>query len=157
MILRYSINITKRFLQLSKLITLITGGIESMKQIIPFLLLIMLLSGCSSASSKDYRQITMDEAVSMMETEKDYLIVDVRTQKEYDQAHIPGAICIPNESIGSDELSQLPKKDQLIFVYCRSGNRSKLASAKLADLGYTNIIEMGGIIHWPKDTEKTMP
>lgn len=130
-----------------------------MKRIIPFLFLFLFLflSGCSSTSSGDYRQITMDEAVSMMETEEDYLIIDVRTQQEYDQAHIPGAICIPNESIGSDEPSQLPRKDQLLFVYCRSGNRSKQASEKLAALGYTNIVEIGGIIDWPGDTEQTLP
>ena len=89
-----------------------------------------------------------------MENEPDYIILDVRTQEEYDEGHIPGAICIPNETIGDQPPALLPDKDQLIFVYCRSGNRSKQASAKLAALGYTNIKEFGGIIDWTGEIEK---
>ncbi|MFR3233422.1 MAG: rhodanese-like domain-containing protein [Blautia producta] len=88
----------------------------------------------------------------MMEEEEDYLILDVRTPEEYEEAHIPEAVNVPNETIGTEEIPELPDKEQLIFVYCRSGNRSKQASQKLADLGYTNIIEFGGINDWNGDT-----
>ncbi|MCI8432253.1 MAG: rhodanese-like domain-containing protein [Lachnospiraceae bacterium] len=94
----------------------------------------------------------MDEAVVMMEEESDYIILDVRTAEEYGERHIPGAVNIPNESIGTREIPELPDKEQLIFVYCRSGNRSKQASGKLAALGYTNIVEFGGINDWPGET-----
>ena len=88
----------------------------------------------------------------MMDTEENYIILDVRTQEEFEEKHIPDAVCIPNETIGSDEIAQLPDKDQLILVYCRSGNRSKQAAEKLAALGYTNIVEFGGIIDWTGET-----
>ncbi len=96
-----------------------------------------------------YRRISMREAVEMMEKETGYVILDVRTRQEYDSGHIPGAILIPNETIGTDELPELPDKDQLILVYCRSGNRSRQASDKLVKLGYTNVVEFGGINSWP--------
>ena len=91
----------------------------------------------------------MQEAMEMMAAEENHIILDVRTQQEYAAGHIPGAIVIPNETIGTKEIPQLPDKDQLIMVYCRSGNRSKQASDKLVKLGYTNIVEFGGIIDWP--------
>ena len=78
----------------------------------------------------------------------------MRTQSEYDEGHIPNAICVPNETIGSDDIPELPDKEQLILVYCRSGRRSKEAAAKLADMGYTNIKEFGGIIDWTDDVVK---
>ena len=87
--------------------------------------------------------------MDLMESEKDYIILDVRTIEEYNESHIPNAICIPNETIGTENPSGLPDKDQLIFVYCRSGNRSKQAAEKLVKLGYTNIVEFGGINDWP--------
>ena len=88
----------------------------------------------------------------MMEKESGYIILDVRTPEEFADKHIPGAINIPNETIGTGEISELPDKDQLILVYCRSGNRSKQASEKLVALGYTNIVEFGGINDWPGET-----
>ena len=88
----------------------------------------------------------------MMEEESGYIILDVRTAQEYGEKHIPGAINIANESIGTEDISELPDKDQLILVYCRSGNRSKQASEKLVKLGYTNIVEIGGINSWPGET-----
>lgn len=91
----------------------------------------------------------MQEAADLMEKETGYVILDVRTRQEYDSGHIPGAILIPNETIGTDELPELPDKDQLILVYCRSGNRSRQASDKLVKLGYTNVVEFGGINSWP--------
>ena len=94
----------------------------------------------------------MDDAVIMMSEEPGYILLDVRTAEEFAEKHIPGAICIPNELIGSDEIPELPDKSQLIMVYCRSGNRSKQAAQKLADLGYVNIVEFGGIIDWNGET-----
>lgn len=100
-----------------------------------------------------YTSITMGEAQKIFETEGDYLILDVRRADEYVTGHIPGAINIANEEIGSADPEGLPDKDQTIYVYCRSGNRSKQASEKLAVLGYTNIIEIGGIADWQGDIE----
>lgn len=124
-----------------------------MKRIIPILMALLLLSGCATQSAeKTYRQISMEEAVTMMEEETEYIILDVRTAEEYSEKHIPGAINIANESIGTEDIPELLDKDQLILVYCRSGNRSKQASEKLVKLGYTNIVEIGGINSWPGET-----
>ena len=125
-----------------------------MKKFIPILLLILMLTGCAGDGDQtdSYRQIGMDEAVTMMEEENGYIILDVRTPEEFAEAHIPNAINVPNESIGTDDIPELPDKDQLIMVYCRSGRRSKEASAKLVKLGYTNIVEFGGIIDWKGET-----
>ncbi len=117
---------------------------------IPIILILLLLVGCAATpENAGYRQISMEEAVTLMAEETDYIILDVRRADEFAAGHIPGAIHVPNESIGTDEIPELPDKDQLILVYCRSGNRSKQASQKLAGLGYTNITEFGGIIDWP--------
>lgn len=115
---------------------------------------LLLLTGCgvSGKPTNSYRQISTSEAAALMEKETDYIILDVRTQAEYAQAHIPGAVCIPNETIGDEEIPELPNKDQLILVYCRSGNRSKQASEKLVNLGYTNVAEFGGINSWTGET-----
>ena len=124
-----------------------------MKKLLPIFMAALALIGCAApGGTKSYRQISMAEAIAMMEEKSDYIILDVRTASEFDGGHIPGAINIPNESIGTDAIPQLPGKDQLIFVYCRSGNRSKQASEKLVKLGYTNIVEFGGIIDWPGET-----
>ena len=121
-----------------------------MKRILPVLLAVLLLIGCAVPSEETaYRQVSMDDAIAMMEEESGYIILDVRTPEEFAEKHIPGAINIPNETIGTTEIPELPDKDQLILVYCRSGNRSKQASEKLAALGYTNIVEFGGINDWP--------
>ena len=109
-------------------------------------------SGQDASSAAAYTQITAEEAIQMMESESDYIILDVRRQDEFDAGHIPNAVCIPNESIGTDPIPALPDQDQLILVYCRSGRRSKEAAQKLADLGYTHIVEFGGIIDWPGET-----
>lgn len=122
-----------------------------MKKLIPILLSALMLAGCggeNAQEAKTYRQITMDEAVSMMEEETGYIILDVRRPDEFASGHIPNAINVPNESIGTDEIPELSDKNQLIMVYCRSGRRSKEASEKLLKLGYTNIVEFGGIIDW---------
>ena len=119
------------------------------KYLISILILALLLPGCAAkAENAVYRQISMEEAMQIMEESTGFLILDVRTQGEYASGHIPGAICIPNESISEVVLQQLPDQDQLLLVYCRSGNRSKQASEKLVKLGYTNIVEFGGINTW---------
>ena len=112
---------------------------------------LFLLNGCSIRQSQEnpYHQITTQEALEMMQAQTDHLILDVRTAEEYRSGHIPDAVNIPNETIGSSAIPNLPNKDQRIFVYCRSGNRSKQAAGKLAKLGYTNVFEIGGISAWP--------
>ncbi len=122
---------------------------------IAMIVALLLLTGCAAAPAEaSYRQISMDEAVTMMAEEENYIILDVRRADEFADGHIPGAINIANESIGSEEIRSLPDKDQLILVYCRSGNRSKQAAQKLAGLGYTNIAEFGGINDWPGEIEQ---
>ena len=125
-----------------------------MRKLIPFLLSLLLLAGCAAPAESEasYRQVSTDEAIAMMEEKNDYIILDVRTPEEFAEKHIPDAINIPNETIGTEEIPELPDKEQLILVYCRSGNRSKQASEKLAALGYTNIVEFGGINDWPGET-----
>ena len=122
-----------------------------MKKLIPILLSALMFAGCAGTSNNQtntYRQITVDEAVTMMAQETGYIILDVRRPDEFAAGHIPNAINVPNETIGTAEIPELPDKDQLIMVYCRSGRRSKEASEKLVKLGYTNIVEFGGILDW---------
>ena len=122
-----------------------------MKKLIPILLSALMFTGCAGTSNSQtntYRSITMDEAVAMMEQETGYIILDVRRPDEFAAGHIPNAINVANETIGTAEIPELPDKDQLIMVYCRSGRRSKEASEKLVKLGYTNIVEFGGILDW---------
>lgn len=123
------------------------------KKSLPFMLLFLFLTGCGKAEQGgSYQQISMEEAAAMMEEKEDYIILDVRTPEEYEGKHIPGAVNVPNETIGSDPVSELPDKDQLILVYCRSGNRSKQSAQKLAAQGYTNVVEFGGINDWTGET-----
>ena len=124
-----------------------------MKRMIPFLMALLLLAGCGAQSEESsYRQITAEEAAAMMEEESGYLILAVRPGEEYSEKHIPGAINIPNETIGTEAIPELPDTEPLILVYCRSGNRSKQAAEKLVKLGYTNIVEFGGINDWTGET-----
>ena len=102
----------------------------------------------------EYTSITMEDAKEIFQEKGDYLIVDVRRADEFAEGHIPGAINIANEDIVSSEPAELPDKDQMIYVYCRSGNRSKQASEKLAAMGYTNIVEFGGILDWTGEVER---
>lgn len=138
------------------------------KKIIGILLLTFLFTACNGEQSiqsttnnsdtesnkKGYRQITVDEAIGIMNSESDYIILDVRRADEFSDGHIPNAINVANESIGTSEIPELPNKKQLILVYCRSGRRSKEASEKLVALGYTNIVEFGGILDWTGETVK---
>ena len=102
----------------------------------------------------EYKKITAEEAKERMDKHDKVVILDVRTEEEYQEGHVPGAIVIPNETISSEPLEELPDIDQEILVYCRSGNRSAQAAKKLAEAGYTQVYDFGGIIDWPYDTEK---
>ena len=128
---------------------------KRLKKFVLMILSIVLLTSCSSSkNASGYRQISMSEAVKMMKNEKNYIILDVRRPDEYAEGHIPGAINLPNEEIGTSEITKLPDKAQLILVYCRSGRRSKEASEKLVKLGYTNVVEFGGILDWKGEIER---
>ena len=124
-----------------------------------------VLAGCIQKTNKEqteatqvnigtYYQISQDEAKRIMDEEKNYIIVDAREQYEYDEGHIKGAVVIPYTEIEHVAAEKLPDKDQLILVYCRSGRRSKIAAQSLANMGYTNIKEFGGIIDWKYEIEK---
>ena len=129
-----------------------------MKKLLFLLLAVMLLTACGQAKENDqeaaYMNITAEEAKQIMDSEDGYIILDARTQEEYDQVHIPGAIVISHEEIMEKAEDVLTDKDQLILVYCRSGRRSKIAAEALVELGYTNIREFGGIIDWPYEVER---
>ena len=128
-----------------------------MKKLILLLLAVMMLTACGQDKENDqgavYVNITAEEAKEIMDTEDGYIILDVRTQEEYDQGHIPGAVLIPDTEIEAKAEEVLTDKDQLLLIYCRSGRRSKLAAEALVELGYTNIKEFGGIIDWPYEVE----
>ena len=124
-----------------------------------------VLSGCIQKTNKEqteatqvnigtYYQISQDEAKRIMDEESDYIIVDAREQSEYDEGHIKGAIVIPYTEIKQKAEELLPNKMQLIHVYCRSGRRSKIAAQSLANMGYKNVKEFGGIIDWQYEIEK---
>lgn len=125
-----------------------------------FLLMLLALAlpfgcvGCSSGGSASYDRISGAEAKALMDSESGYIIIDARTQEEYDEGHIPGAILIPEYEIAARAENELPDKNQLILVYCRSGRRSKIAAEELVKLGYTNVKEFGGIIDWEYEIVK---
>ena len=129
-----------------------------MKKLVFLLLAVMLLTACGQDKENNqgavYVNITAEEAKRIIDSEEGYIILDVRTQEEYDEGHIPGATQISHEEIAEKAEEVLTDKDQLILVYCRSGRRSKIAAEALAELGYTNIKEFGGIIDWPYEEEK---
>ena len=135
---------------------------KKFRKIMLLILSALLLSSCSArgeAPSGDgfgagYRQVSSDEAARMMQMKIKYIILDVRRPDEFAEGHIPGAINIPNETIGEEEIPELPNKNELIFVYCRSGRRSKEAAEKLVKLGYTDIVEFGGILDWKGEIVK---
>lgn len=128
-----------------------------MKKLIFLLLAALFLTACGQKNETKqeatYMNITAQEAKNLMDTEEGYIILDVRTQEEFDEGHIPGAIQISHEEVEEKAEDVLTDKDQLILVYCRSGRRSKLAAEALVALGYTNIKEFGGIIDWPYEVE----
>ena len=137
----------KKYLAIFMAVLMVTGLFGCEKQKKP-----TADSFSESTISNSYTQISMKEAVAMMEEETDYIILDVRTPEEFVEKHILNAVNVPNENIGDEDIVELPNKDQLILVYCRSGNRSKQASEKLVALGYTNVYEFGGINEWTGET-----
>ena len=128
------------------IILIIVGGV--------ILLLDKKDANFNSKKESSIKYVSMDDIFKIMNENEDYIILDVRTVEEYNEGHIPNAICIPNETISEDVINKLPNKDQLILIYCRSGNRSKQAAEKLKKLGYTNLIEFGGIIDWKGEIVK---
>lgn len=131
-----------------------------MKRIITFILtaaIVLLLCACGQTETDEnasYTSISAEEAKRIMDTEKDFIILDVRTAEEFSEGHIPGAMLIPDYEIEEKVEERLKDKEQTILVYCRSGRRSKIAAETLSELGYTNIKEFGGIIDWPYETTK---
>ena len=130
-----------------------------MKKVICICLAVLLcltgFAGCVQEEKNmenTYQQITAQEAKTIMDTEKDYIIIDARTEEEFAAGHIANAVLIPEYEIAERAEAELPDKDALILVYCRSGRRSKIASEELVKLGYTNVKEFGGIIDWPYET-----
>ena len=128
-----------------------------MKKWILLLMTMLLLTACGqdkeNSQGAGYVNITAEQAKEIMDSQEDYIILDVRTQDEFDESRIPGAILIPHDEVTEKAEDLLTNKEQLILVYCRSGRRSKLAAEALVELGYTNIKEFGGIIDWPYETE----
>lgn len=126
-----------------------------MKRILFFVFCLLLLTGCGGTiADSSYEQITQEAAKEMMDTQ-DVIILDVREQEEYDSGHIPGAVLLPVGTIDEDTAAEaIPEKDSTLLVYCRSGNRSRTAASALAELGYTNIYEFGGINTWPYEIEQ---
>ena len=128
-----------------------------MKKLVFLFVVMLCLAACGrtqeTIQEAVYMNITATEAKKIMDTQDGYIVLDTRTQEEYDEGHIPGAIVIPYDEITEKAEEILPDKDQMILVYCRSGRRSKIAAEALVELGYTNIQEFGGIIDWPYEVE----
>ena len=132
---------------------------KKVKGLIIMLLISLSLFGMTACDGENgeastYEQITAEQAKTIMDAEKDYIIIDARTEEEFAEGHIENAILIPEYEIADRAEKELPDKEQLILVYCRSGRRSKIASEELVKLGYTNVKEFGGIIDWPYDIVK---
>ena len=132
---------------------------KKVKGLIIMLLISLSLFGMTACGGENgkvatYEQITAEQAKTIMDTEKDYVIIDARTEEEFAEGHIENAILIPEYEIKDRAQKELSDKEQLILVYCRSGRRSKIASEELVKLGYTNVKEFGGIIDWPYETVK---
>ena len=123
------------------------------KLLLTIFLLPLMLVGCGGEAIT-YEQISQDEAKKLMDTKKDLVIIDARTESEFAEGHIPNAILIPEYEISTRAENEIPDKDTLILVYCRSGRRSKIAAEALVELGYTNVKEFGGIITWEYDIIK---
>lgn len=132
---------------------------KKLKGLIIMLLISLSLFGMTACNgenvkSSTYEQITAEQAKTIMDTENDYVIIDARTEEEFAEGHVENAILIPEYEIAERAEKELPDKERLILVYCRSGRRSKIASEELVKLGYTNVKEFGGIIDWPYETVK---
>lgn len=128
------------------------------KRVLSLILGIMLVfSGCENKDTdmknNTYEKISMSEGIERMAADEDFILLDVRRADEFAAGHIPGAVNLPNEKIGTEEIASLPNKNQTIYIYCRSGNRSKQAADKLLALGYTSLIEFGGILDYSGELE----
>ena len=126
-----------------------------MKRILSLILaMLLVLTGCGGSNMENtYQQINQEKAKEMMDTQE-VIVLDVREQDEFDAGHIAGAVLLPVGTITKETAGAvIPEPDSIVLVYCRSGNRSKTASTALADLGYTNIYEFGGIKTWPYEVE----
>ena len=134
----------KKVIYITLLIGMLIGGV----------VLVLAIKDTNEETKVGIRHVSMDDIVQIMDENENYIILDVRTIEEYNEGHIPNAICIPNETIDESVAEQLPNKEQLVLIYCRSGNRSKQATTKLANLGYTNLVEFGGIIDWDGEIER---
>lgn len=119
---------------------------------------VLALTGCAGQPGQEEsimpNLITASEAKQMLDEQQGYVLLDVRTEQEYAQGHIPGALLIPNTELSEKAADLLPDKEQMILVYCRSGRRSAEAARTLADMGYTQVYDFGGIIDWPYEIEK---
>ena len=128
-----------------------------MKRLLPLIIAVLLvLSGCGKKENDmeiTYEKISMSEGIKRMKSDEGYILLDVRRADEFAAGHIPGAVNLPNEQIGKAEIPSLPDKNQTIYIYCRSGNRSKQAADKLLALGYKNLIEFGGILDYTGELE----
>lgn len=128
-----------------------------MKRLLPlFIAVLLVFTGCGEKENdmkNTYEKISMSEGLKRMESDEGYILLDVRRADEFAAGHIPGAVNLPNEQIGKAEIPSLPDKNQTIYIYCRSGNRSKQAADKLLSLGYTNLIEFGGILDYTGELE----
>ena len=127
--------------------------------IVAALVFLIAVSGCASEEAfekkeGDYMRINAEKAKEMMENLEEFVLLDARTEEEFFEGHIPGAIVIPHDEIFERAENEISEKDIPVFVYCRSGNRSKTASKALVDLGYSEVYEFGGIIDWPYEIEQ---
>ena len=120
------------------------------------LVFLLAVSGCGAAENEGsvYMNISHEKAKEMMENIGEFVLLDARSEEEFSEGHIPGAIVIPHDEISERAESEIPEKDVPVFVYCRSGRRSKIAAEELVSLGYSEIYEFGGIIDWPYEIEK---
>lgn len=128
-----------------------------MKRLLPlFIAVLLVFTGCGEKENdmkNTYEKISMSEGLKRMESDEGYILLDVRRADEFAAGHIPGAVNLPNEQIGKAEIPSLPDKNQTIYIYCRSGNRSKQAADKLLALGYTSLVEFGGILDYTGELE----
>ena len=122
--------------------------------IIAALVFLIAISGCSSQEGSVYMNINAEKAKEMMENLDEFVLLDARSEEEFSEGHIPGAIVIPHEVVSERAEAEIPEKDVPVFVYCRSGRRSKIAAEELVSLGYSEVYEFGGIIDWPYEIEK---
>lgn len=122
------------------------------KNIILVVVTILIVAFCSGCSN-NYKHLSVEEAMDMMKTAKNYMIVDVRSQEEYDKRHIPGAVLVPINDLKAGKFDALPDKNQTLMIYCWTGRRAETAAQILIDNGYTNVYELGGLVNWTGETE----